>query len=54
VASLSGPYGSGVTNDTGSVKKRKLNDVTDDFPDFEGNAIDDIDADVATNAAYLL
>lgn len=47
MASLSGPYSSTNGSSTGSLKKRKLNDAVDDFPDLGGDAMDGIDDDVA-------
>jgi regulator of Ty1 transposition protein 103 len=49
LASLSsGSYNQASSNSNGnSAKKRKLNTTADDFPDLGGDAMDDIDDDVA-------
>lgn len=48
LASLSGSYKQASSNGSGSsAKKRKLNTAADDFPDLGGDAMDDIDDDVA-------
>jgi regulator of Ty1 transposition protein 103 len=48
LASLSsGSYNQASNGNGNSAKKRKLNNAVDDFPDLGGDAMDDIDDDVA-------